>query len=276
MGSESLKQRKVVSGFQGFTIHCGKILIGLWNSIIESCLLLWKSIIASLHPERAPYVSFVNQISRQILYTGVEALWLVGIIAFVCGSTIVLQAMANMPRFGVSEYFGNILIIAVVRELGPFFTSLAITARSGAALASHIGSMKVNKEISALEVMGINPVQFLVVPALVGIVVSMICLSLYFDIIAIVGGLLIAKFTVQMPLGIFLSKVIEALTFTDIMISFTKGIVFGIVIAIVSCRNGLAVKNIRGVPKATIDAVVGSMAVTMIINIFVTAGFYVN
>ena len=83
--------------------------------------------------------SFTTQLSRQILYTGVEAFWLVGIVGLLCGITIVIQAMTNMPRFGVGEYFGNILVIAVIRELGPFFTCFVVIGRSGAALAAYIG-----------------------------------------------------------------------------------------------------------------------------------------
>jgi len=95
-----------------------------------------------------------------------------------------------MPKFGVSAYFGNILIRVVIRELGPFFTSFVVIGRSGSALATFIGNMRVSKEISALEVMGVDPVRFLIMPAFVAMVVSMVCLSVYFDIIAIIGGLL--------------------------------------------------------------------------------------
>ena len=225
-------------------------------------------------PSRALSASFFAQISRQILYTGVEAMGLVGIIAFFCGVTIILQSMTTMPQFGVTEYFGNILVVAVVRELGPFFTSLVVIGRSGAALAAYIGTMRVNKEIDALEVMGIDPVHFVVVPALAGMTLSMICLNCYFDMIAIVGGLVIANVTVQVPFGIFLSKVLDALSWIDILLSSFKGLVFGAVIAVVSCWYGMAVNNIRAVPQAAMRAVVGSITVTIILNIIVTVGFY--
>ena len=260
----------------------------LWRSITffgEKCIELGKTVFsmfklfidtlyACFRPGRAPYTSFVSQISRQVLYTGVEAFWIVGIIAFLCGITIIIQATTNMPRFGVTEYFGNILVVAVVRELGPFFTSLVVIGRSGAALAAYIGTMRVNKEVAALEVMGIDPIHFLVVPAVAGMTVSMICLNLYFDFIAILGGLLVAKLTVSVPFGIFLDKVIDALSWKDIFISFSKGTFFGLVVAIISSWYGLSVKSIRGVPQAAISAVVGSMAVIMFVNILVTIGFY--
>lgn len=261
-------------GFFRFAVYCGDYAVNFISTIISMSNLLILSIKSIFKPDQSRHASIISQLSRQILYTGVEAFWLVGIIAFLCGNTIVIQAMTNMPRFGVTEYFGNILVLAVVRELGPFFTALVVVGRSGTALAAHLGTMRVNKEVAALEVMGVDPVHFLVVPALVGMTASIVCLSIYFDIIAIVGGLIVANYTVDIPFWVFMNKVLEALTLKDILISLLKGFIFGIVIAIVSSWNGLAVKNIRGVPLAAINSVVGSMALTIVFNILVTIGFY--
>jgi phospholipid/cholesterol/gamma-HCH transport system permease protein len=258
-----------------------RIIIGIGERSIAKVddarsmvILFCRAVHGCFRPSRALSASFYAQISRQILYTGVEAMGLVGIIAFFCGVTIVLQSMTTMPQFGVTEYFGNILVMVVVRELGPFFTSLVVIGRSGAALASYVGTMRVNKEIDALEVMGIDPVHFIVVPALAGMTLSMICLNFYFDSIAIVGGLVIANVTVQVPFGIFIGKVFDALSWKDILLSSSKGLVFGAVITIVNCWHGIMVKNIRAVPQAAIKAVVGSMTVTIVLNIIVTVGFY--
>jgi phospholipid/cholesterol/gamma-HCH transport system permease protein len=241
--------------------------------------LFLETISCIFRPGALPFASISSQFSRQMLYTGVEALGLVSIIAFISGCTIIMQAATNMPKFGVSEYFGNILVIMVVRELGPFFTSIVVIGRSGAALAAYIGTMRVNKEISALEVMGINPVYFLALPALVGMIGAMICLNVYFDIISIIGGLTVARLTVDVPFGIFLSKVLLALSTTDIAVSLLKSVIFGIIIAVVSCHYGFTVATIRGVPQATIKSVVGSMAGTIVVSVIVTismitAGFY--
>lgn len=258
-----------------------KVVIGTGKRVLVAATDARSMVVLLLHtlhgcfrPSRALSASFMAQISRQILYTGVEAMGLVGIIAFFCGVTIVLQSMTTMPQFGVTEYFGNILVVAVVRELGPFFTSLVVIGRSGAALAAYIGTMQVNKEIDALEVMGIDPVHFVVVPAFVGMTLSMVCLNCYFDMIAVVGGLVIANVTVQVPFGIFFIKVLDALSWMDVLLSISKGIVFGAVIAVMSCWYGMAVRNIRAVPQAAMRAVVGSMTVTIVLNILVTVGFY--
>jgi phospholipid/cholesterol/gamma-HCH transport system permease protein len=256
--------------FRRFIITSGDVFLRLFDNFAAMFLFALTSVVSCFRQDHLRQHSFLSQLSRQILYTGVEAFWLISVIAFICGSTIVIQAMTNMPKFGITEYFGNILIISVVRELGPFFTAIVVVGRSGAALAAHIGTMRVNKEVSALEVMGIDPIQFLVVPALYGLIASTLCLIIYFDLIAIVGGLVAANFFVEIPFWIFMMKVFDALTVLDIIIPLFKGFLFGGVIAILSTWYGLNVKNIRGVPQAAINAVVGSMALSIICNVTVT------
>jgi phospholipid/cholesterol/gamma-HCH transport system permease protein len=194
----------------------------------------------------------------------------VTVIALVTGATVVLQAQANMPRFGVSQYFGDLLIVVAVKELGPFFTALVVIGRSGAALAAYIGNMRVTREIDALEVMGIDPVRFVVLPAFWGMVVAVTCLNLYFAGIAIVGGLAVAGATVNLPFVATLGKVMEALTLAHVLTSFFKGVLFGLAIGIASSYHGLRVQSIRGVPQAAIKAVVLSMALVLVLNLVIT------
>ena len=250
-----------------YTLSFLKIFYGMVQLFYDTTAELFRS-------GKKGYLSSVRQIVNQILFTGVEAFWLVGVIGLLCGITIIIQATTTMPKFGVGEYFGKILIIVVIRELGPFFTSLVVVGRSGAALAAYIGNMRVAKEISALETMGIDPIRFLVMPAFVAMVVSMVCLSIYFDIIAIIGGYFIARINVEIPFGIFITTVLDALSAKEIMISVGKNILFGSIIATVSCYYGLAVNNIREVPQASLKSVVSSMIATIVINMMVTIGFY--
>jgi len=252
----------------------GKIA-GTWNMIYSMAALLFDTLYAAVRKGRTPNLSLMSQINRQILYTGVEAFWLVGAIAFLCGSAIVLVAMLNMPKLGVGEYFGQILVIVVVGELGPFVTSLVVVGRSGSALAAYIGTMRVSREVDALEVMGIDPIQFIVQPAFVGIVASVVCLNLYFIIIAILGGLTVAKFTTGMPFVIFFEKILAALQFRDVFFSLTKSVAFGLIVALVSSWHGLNVRNVRMVPIAALNAVVGSMFFALAANLLLSLGYYV-
>jgi phospholipid/cholesterol/gamma-HCH transport system permease protein len=248
----------------------GESFSNFFKMIWECFGLLYDTITVLFSGGKKGIFTSFKQIVNQILFTGVEAFWLVGIIALLCGMTIIIQAMTNMPKFGVGEYFGNILVIVVIRELGPFFTSIVVVGRSGSALAAYIGNMRVAKELSALEVMGIDAVRFIVMPAFIAMVISMICLSVYFDLIAIIGGYFIAQVKVSIPFNIFMRTILEAIQPLDIFISILKNVLFGSIIALVSCYYGLNVSNIREVPQAALKSVVSCMVATLIINILVT------
>jgi phospholipid/cholesterol/gamma-HCH transport system permease protein len=235
--------------------------------------LLYDTLVALLAGKGKRRIA-VKQVVDQILFTGVDAFAIISIIGLLCGVIIIIQAMTNMPKIGASEYFGEIMVIAVIRELGPFFTSLVVIGRSGAALAAYIGNMRVSKEILALDGMGIDLTGFLVVPAFAGMIISLVALNIYFDVVAVVGGLLIAQATVHIPFGIFFTRVIDAITITDILVSVFKNMLFGGTIAIVSCYHGLQASNIRMVPRAVFRAVVGSIIATLAINVLLTVGFY--
>lgn len=235
--------------------------------------LLYDTIVALVWGRGKRRIS-MKQVMNQVLFTGVDAFAIISIIGLLCGVIITIQAMTNMPKIGAGEYFGTIMVIAVIRELGPFFTSLVVIGRSGAALAAYIGNMRVSKEITALEGMGVDLTHFIVVPAFVGMILSLIALNIYFDIIAVVGGLLISQAAVNVPFGIFISRVVDAITITDIGVSVFKNVLFGATIAIVSCYHGLHAANVRMVPRAVFRAVVGSIIATLAINVALTIGFY--
>jgi len=232
--------------------------------------LFYDTLAAFFTTKRKSYDSLTRQIVGQILFTGVEAFWLIGAIALLFGLTIVIQGTTRMPELGVGDYFGELLVLLVVKELGPFFTSIVVIGRSGSALATYIASMKVNREIAALEVMGIEPVRFVVMPAFIGMVFSMVGLSIYFAIIAIVGGLLVATATVGIPFDIFAEKFMDALGFWDVVISLVKNIGFGLIIATLSCYHGLQVATIREIPRAARKSVVWSMVTAMLLNVLLS------
>jgi len=262
----------MISPYNGIS-RLGKNTADTWQSAYAMIGLFYDTVVATFYLGKKRFTPLLNQIIGQLLFTGVEAFALMALIGLISGITIVMQAMANMPKIGIGEYFGNILIMAVVRELGPLFTALIIIGRSGTALAAYIGNMKVTREITALEVMAIDPVNFLVLPAFWGIVISMICLNVYYDIVALVGGIFIAHMTsaaTAIPISIFMGKVLNALTWFDIVISLFKSVLFGSVVAIVSCYHGMQVKTVRDVPQACIRSVVVSMGAMIVADILIT------
>jgi len=263
--------------FFDITENAGQALIQLYRTIIHM-IFLWSDTIVSLltvlNPRFKGNKSFKNQVSFQVLFTGVEAFWLIGLIALLCGGTVIIQAINNMPNFGVGEYFGNLLKIFVVREIGPVVTFMIVMGRSGTALTAYLGNMRVNKEITALNAMGIEPVDYLVMPTFVGMTLSMICLNFYFAIISIFGGLAVAEIILHIPYLIFLQKAFASISMFDIFFILFKSIISGMVISIVSCFFGLTVNNIREVSMVVIKSFVVSGAIRIVIKIIVVAIFF--
>ena len=149
----------------------------------------------SLHMDPAQgFRTILRVTAGQIYFTGWQAIPLISVLALACGGLVILQSGANLTLFGGSQMIGNLLVVIVVRELGPLMTALVVIARSGTAVASEVGNMRANREIEALESMGINPLIFIVFPRVLGGVISVVCLSFYFTLIALIGGFLFDSF----------------------------------------------------------------------------------
>ena len=122
---------------------------------------------------------------EQILFTGVDALGVITLISVALGAVIIIQGISLLPQFGQGSLIYKILIAVIVRELGPILTAFILTARSGTAIATHLGGMVVSHEIEAYASVGINPVSYIVVPRFLGVIISMIILTLYFIIVGL-------------------------------------------------------------------------------------------
>ncbi len=210
----------------------------------------------------------LQQMVGQTYFTGVEAIPLVAFLALVLGSATILQAVTVMPKFGAGDYFGNVMVIVIVREVGPLFTAFLVAGRTGSALSTFLGNMKVQQEIDALVAMGVDPVRYIVFPAFLATIVSLFCLTVVFNLAAIIGGffvvqllgLLVPDFSgMQLPLALYMDRIFSSMGVMDGVLGILKPLIFGAIIALVSCYHGITVSNdIRDVPKATTNGVVNS------------------
>ncbi len=214
-------------------------------------------------------------IYRQILFTGLDALPLLGRIALMIGLTVIVQAVTLLPQVGGEEMLGRVMVLVIVRELGPLLTAIVVVGRSGSAIATELGNMRVAQETDALIVMGISPIRLIILPRLVGVVLSVVCVTLYFDVIAIIGGFIIAGLKLTIPFKVFIGNILSALTFTDLFIFLIKSPLFGIIIASVCCYHGLSVRrSLTEVPQQTTKAIVNSIALSLFLNMIITTLVY--
>ncbi len=213
---------------------------------------------------------------RQILFTGVESLGLIAITSAVLSGMIIIQGSTITPNFVSSPLLYTILISIITRELGTLLTSLYIISRSGAAIATELGNMVLNEEIDSLISIGISPIIYLVIPRLIGVVISLFILSIYFNIFGLLSSAILTQYLYDLPIASFISQVFNELTLTDIISSSVKAIVFGFFAAIIPCYHGLQVsKAITEVPQRTSKAVVQSIGIIIIFDILITILFYV-
>ncbi len=205
------------------------------------------------------------QVVEQVRVIGFDALPIVMGLAFVVGVMLSIQLLYAFADFGAESQVLLAIAKSVTREFSPLIIGIIIAGRSGAALAAKIGSQVVSQEIDALRVMGVVPVRYLVLPPLLGLIISMPLLILIADFMAILGGAFFSVDTLDMSLMAYLKESFDVLVIEDVTQGLVKSVVFGIIIALVGATTGFNVTGgAEGVGRATTTAVVASIAVIVI------------
>jgi phospholipid/cholesterol/gamma-HCH transport system permease protein len=243
----------------------------------EVFMLCYRSFRAAIFEQPQGFRSIFSVISAQIYFTGWQAMPLISVLALASGSVVIMQSTAQLALFGGGEMIGNLMIMIIFREVAPLLTALIVIARSGTAVASEIGNMRVNREIEALEVIGIDPLSFIVFPRLVGGIISVMCLAFYFVAVAILGGFLITRMVNDMPFSFYCDSLANAFTKEDVWIFLVKNCFSGAIIFVNCCYQGLLVEqSSHEVPQATTRAVMNSVIFVVLFNLVMTTLFYLN
>jgi len=207
---------------------------------------------------------------NQLWFTALQAIPLAIVLSSILSFLLISQAVRELGRIGAVELIGTLIVVAIVRELGPLLTALAVAGRSGTAIAAELATNKVMGEVDALEGMGIDPVHYLVLPRFAAAIVSVFSLTILFDAVAILAGL-VAALANGMSAGHYFDIVLRSLAFRDAGVTLVKGLVFGTIIGTIPSFHGLAVRRAATeVPIASSHAVVGS-----ILAIFLCSALFV-
>jgi phospholipid/cholesterol/gamma-HCH transport system permease protein len=174
--------------------------------------------------------------------TGVNALPIVALISFLIGLIMAFQSAIPMRQFGAEIFVADLVALSMLRELGPLMTAILLAGRSGSAFAAEIGTMKVNEEIDALTTMGLDPVRFLVVTRVVAAVVMTPLLTLFANLMGLIGGAVVFR-SLDFPLVTYVHEALSALHLRDLLGGLVKSVVFGILVAAVGCLRGLQTKT---------------------------------
>lgn len=202
---------------------------------------------------------------------GVGSLPIVLLSGFFIGAVMVLQTGSQFQRFGQVSLTGDIVSLALVRELGPTITGLLVAGRCASGIASELGSMQVTEQVDAMRAMGTDPGRKLVSPRVLASLIVVPLLTTISVFIGLVGGMVASVFSLRLSATTFWQRAIAILEFSDLMQGFTKSVVFGFILSTVGCYQGLNVRGgTQGVGRATTQAVVVSSVLIIVADTFLT------
>jgi phospholipid/cholesterol/gamma-HCH transport system permease protein len=217
------------------------------------------------HPRRIRW----NALTHQLHHVGYHALPIVGMLSFLIGLVLVQQGAYQLKQFGAEIFVVDLVSIATLRELGVLICAILVAGRSGSAFAAQIGSMKLQEELDAMHVMGLDPIEVLVLPRTIALVIVMPLLGFYASMMGLTGGALFTYLQLGIPIDTFLDRMQETVTMNTFWVGMIKAPVFGLVIAVVGCFEGMQVEGgAQSVGERTTMAVVVSIFMVIVLNAF--------
>jgi phospholipid/cholesterol/gamma-HCH transport system permease protein len=206
---------------------------------------------------------------RQIYFTGLEAAGIIVTIAMLLGAVIISQVVSLVGANG--SLTGRILVWVVLRELAPLLTAIIVIARSGTAIAAELGSMKINGEIDALEMLGIPSDRYLILPRILGVTLSVVILTFYFVLSSFMAGFLISSFGWHIPYQQFVQGIMLSLGAGEVIVLFSKSLIFGLFVSATCCCYGLNVgRSATEIPQAATKAVMTSLFAVFFLDGLIT------
>ncbi len=212
---------------------------------------------------------------RQALYIGVNAVPIIGTVAFLIGVVLALQSSEQLRQFGANLYIADLTAIAMVQEMGPLITAIMVAGRSGSAIASEIATMIVSEEVDALKTMGIQPLRYIVIPKLHAALFVLPFLTILADFFGILGGLMIGYLDLELSPYVFFNRMIQVLYIRDLATGYIKSLVFAYIIVLAGAFYGFRVKGgAEGVGRVTTMAVVAAIFFVIIADSILGLLFY--
>ncbi len=216
-----------------------------------------------------------RQLGRQMFRIGIGSLPISLLIAFFLGVVLALQSAYQMGKLDLEMYIPPLVALSMVREIGPVITALIVAGRVGAAITAELGTMKVTEQIDALKTLAVNPVSYLVVPRFLALGLMLPLLTVYGDLTGILGGYLVGVGKLDIRSKMYLQMTWDPLVLKDVLSGLLKAFVFGMIIAVVGCYEGLRARGgAEGVGEATRLSVVKAFVLIIAANCFFTALFY--
>jgi phospholipid/cholesterol/gamma-HCH transport system permease protein len=248
----------------------GLASIAAWDSVRSFMRFLGEATLAGGRLLRGKASFRWVDLFEVIETCGPRALPIVTLISFLVGLILAFMGAVQLRAFGASVYVADLVAIATVREMGCLMTGIIVAGRTGAAFAAQLGTMRVNDEIDALVTMGIPPMEFLVLPRMLALILMMPLLTVYADLLAILGGGFVGVSMLGLGVVEYFNRTTEALTLTNFFLGVFKGSVFGVLVALSGCLRGMQ----SGRSAAAVGQAATSAVVTAIVLIVVAEGIF--
>lgn len=211
---------------------------------------------------------------RQIELVGIDSLGIIALMSFLIGIVIAQQGAVQLRQFGAEIYTINLTGRLTLRELGVLMTAIMVAGRSGSAFAAQIGTMKLTEEVDAMRTIGVSPIEALVIPRILAAVLMMPLLGFFSSVVAIIGGAFLADVALDIPFFTFLSRIQEVVPIHDVWVGLVKAPVFGLIVALAGCYQGMQVKsNAEEVGLRTTKAVVHAIFMVIVLDAFFAVFF---
>jgi phospholipid/cholesterol/gamma-HCH transport system permease protein len=264
-----LPKVKFVPRWRQLVIQLGKGADNAWHDAIDIITFVGRAaswtVNALIHPDCLRPAS----ISRHVAETGIQALPIIGLMAIMIAVVIGYQGVAQLRPYGGEDFTINLVAVSVLREMGVLITSIMVAGRSGSAFTAEIGVMQTREEVDALKVMGIEPMQVLVVPRVIALVIALPLLTFFADIMGLIGGAAIAQSLLDVSPTQYLTRLPQVVDGSDLFVGLFKAPIFAFFIAIISCMHGLRVSgSAESVGRETTRAVVKSIFLVIVLDAF--------
>ena len=258
---------RVLGDVGSATAMAGQTLMGLVG-FFGALLVSLSNVVR--HPRRFR----VNAVTQQFEVVGIHALGIIGLMSFLVGIVIAQQGAVQLRQFGAEVFTVNLIGRSAVKELGLLMTAIMVAGRSGSAFAAQIGSMKLAEEVDAMRTIGVSPMEALVLPRVLATVLLMPLLGFYAAILAIVGGGIFSWLSIDIPPVTFVQRIREVVPMTDLWQMLIKAPVFGLIIALAGCFQGMQVEgNAEAVGLRTTAAVVQGIFLVIVLDAFFAVFF---
>lgn len=244
-------------GAREFAAFTGEMMLGLGDALLHPSRVRWRD--TWLYMQRC----------------GRDGLPIVALISFLMGLISAFQASIQLQQFGADIYVANLVGLSITRELGPLMTAIIAAGRSGAAFAAEIGTMKVSEEVDALAAMGLDRTRFLVTPKVLALLLMLPCLTIFADLVGIVGGLVVATGLLELPSEVYFRQMALYMTMWDINSGLIKSAVFALLIAGIGCLRGFQARaGAESVGRITTSAIVTGIFAIIVADALFTLLFH--